>query len=123
MSVKTVLIADDEAEIVELASAVINNGHSMLAAYDGEQALRLIGEHRPDLVLTDIMMPRLDGIELCRRIRSNATTRSTKIVVMTAAAAFTLRDCGADELIRKPFDIYALEDTVLRLLDDDPHVT
>lgn len=103
---KKLLIVDDEAEIVELVSMVLErDDRALFAAYDGEQALEIVREERPDLVLSDIMMPRLDGRELCRRIRADPETSGTVIILMSAVHKIEAADCGADGLIRKPFDI------------------
>ena len=114
---KKVLIVDDEADIVEMLSMVLERKDlSLLAAYDGEQALEIVREEQPDLVLTDIMMPRLDGRELCRQIKADPSTRDTAIILMTAVHRLDAGDCGADELIRKPFDIGSMKETVTRYL-------
>lgn len=114
---KTVLVVDDEAEIVELIAMVLEEGdYAVLSAYDGEQALELVREHHPQLVLSDVMMPRLDGRELCRRIRSDPETSGTVIILMSAIHRLDPGGCSADELIRKPFDIMSVSDTIDRLL-------
>jgi CheY-like chemotaxis protein len=114
---KKVLIVDDEAEIVELVSMVLEeDGLRLYSAYDGEQALRIVREEHPDLVLSDIMMPRLDGRELCRRIRADPDTSSTVIILMSAVHRLEAADCGADGLLRKPFDILAVTNIVSSFL-------
>lgn len=114
---KTVLVVDDEAEIVELIAMVLEEGdYAVLSAYDGEQALELVRKHRPQLVLSDVMMPRLDGRELCRRIRSDPETSGTVIILMSAIHRLDSGGCSADELIRKPFDIMSVSDTIDRFL-------
>lgn len=114
---KKVLIVDDEAEIVELISMVLEDDQlDVFVAYDGEQALTVIHEQRPDLVLTDIMMPRLDGRELCRIIKADPSTSATAVILMSAIHRIDRGECGADELIRKPFDILSVTQTVNRFL-------
>ena len=88
---KKVLIVDDEENIVDLVS--------------------IVGEHQPD-----VMIARLDSLELCRRVRSNPTTSHTPIILITAAQGMVSEDCRADEVIRKPFDIFSLARTVERFL-------
>ncbi len=110
---KKVLIVDDEAEIVELISMVPEDDElSVLAAYDGEQALELVRTHHPDLVLSDVMMPRLDGRELCRRIRSDPETSDTIVLLMSAIHRLDPEEVKADGLIRKPFDILDISDRI-----------
>lgn len=116
---KKVLIVDDEAEIVELVSMVLEDDDlSLFAAYDGEQALQIVREEHPNVVLSDIMMPRLDGRELCRQIKADPETSDTVIILMSAVHRIEAADCGADELIRKPFDITSVTLVVNRFLQD-----
>ena len=115
---KKVLIVDDEVEIVELISMVLDNDDtSLLAAYDGEQALEIVREEAPDLVLSDVMMPRLDGRELCRQIKSDPGTSDTVVILMSAVNRIDPGECDADALIHKPFDITQVMDTIDRFLD------
>lgn len=114
---KKVLIVDDEAEIVELISMVLDDGElDLLTAYDGEQALRIIHDQHPHVVLSDVMMPRLDGRELCKQIKADPTISHTVIILMSAAHRVNPSECGADELIRKPFDIVSVMEIVNRFL-------
>jgi DNA-binding response OmpR family regulator len=103
----TVLIVDDEAHIVELASLYLNNdGYTTLGARDGTQALRMIREHQPDLVVLDIMLPGLDGWEVCRRLRQDAN--SIPIIMLSARGEDVDRivglELGADDYLVKPFN-------------------
>lgn len=114
---KKVLVVDDEVEIVDLISMVLeNDGVSLFSAYDGEQALEIVRDERPDLVLSDIMMPRLDGRELCKQIKADPSTKGTIIILMSAIHKVDPKECGADELIQKPFDIVSMTETVNRFL-------
>ena len=115
--VQKVLIVDDEVEITDLVCMVLEgDGRSLLVAYDGEEALDIVREERPHVVLTDMMMPRLDGRALCRAIRSDPSTRDTAIILMSAAPRINFDDCEADVLISKPFDIVSMADVVDRCL-------
>lgn len=114
---KSVLIVDDEAEIVELLCMVLEDDDmTVCAAYDGEQALEIVRQEHPHLVLTDVMMPRLDGLELCRAISSDPETSSTAIILMTTAHRLDLSACDAQHVITKPFDINSVVGTVQRVL-------
>lgn len=98
-----ILIVDDEAEIVELVSMILDEaGVDLLAAYDGQEALKIISEQHPDLVLTDVMMPRLNGSELCDRIKADPLMSDTVVIFMTAHRRGG--PCAADGCIYKPFD-------------------
>lgn len=118
---KKLLIVDDEAEIVELVTMVLEqDDRSIFTAYDGEQALEIVREERPDLVLSDIMMPRLDGRELCKRIRADSTTSRIVIILMSAVHKLEVADCDADGFIRKPFDISMITGLIDRHLVSSP---
>lgn len=105
---KTVLIVDDEPSlIVALQVLLEENGFTTRVAFSGEEALESIATHRPDLVLLDIMLPAVDGFEVCRCIRENPETRDIRIVLLSALGgqAHITRgmDLGADAYITKPF--------------------
>ncbi|MDQ3856732.1 MAG: response regulator [Chloroflexota bacterium] len=119
---KKVLIVDDEPDIVDMVSLVLEDqGLNLLTAYDGEQALRLALQEHPDLLLTDVMMPRLDGRELCARLKSDPSMSGTTVVLMSAMLNLDPNGCQAAALVRKPFDIALLADTVTGLLGRTPH--
>lgn len=114
---QTILIVDDEAEIVELLEMLLDgDGLRVLGAYDGTTALRIAREEHPDLVISDVMMPGLDGRELCRAIKSDPQLASTSIVLMSAMTRLNLDDCHQDLFITKPFDIFRVAEQVRQLL-------
>jgi CheY-like chemotaxis protein len=107
-----VLVVDDEPGIVEfLRFALEDNGYRVTAAHDGRQALETLERETPDFVLTDLMMPRVDGWELCRRLRSERETADTPIIGMSAVEP---GDAQFNAFLRKPFEL----DDLLRILDD-----
>ncbi len=89
---------------------------TILVAYDGLEALAIVREERPRLVLTDMMMPRMDGVELCRRLHGDPETRGTVVLLMSAARRVDPEEYGAAGLIRKPFELDDLVATVCRHL-------
>ncbi len=100
-----ILVVDDEPAMVGALGALLGQaGHRIVAAYDGEEALRRFHEDAPDLVLLDLAMPGLDGATVCQRIRE---TSDVPVVVVSGerdrAATVELLDLGADDYIRKPF--------------------
>ena len=100
-----ILVVDDEPAMVGALGALLGQaGHRIVAAYDGDEALRRFRDDKPDLVLLDLAMPGLDGAAVCQRIRE---TSDTPIVVVSGerdrAATVELLDLGADDYIRKPF--------------------
>ena len=104
----TLLIADDEPHIVSLVRATLEDDQiRVLEAADGETALELAQAAHPDVILLDVHMPRLDGLEVCCRLRSDRQFEQTKIILLTAAAqaADEARGlaAGADHYLTKPF--------------------
>jgi len=107
-----ILIVDDEPPIREYEAALLSDlGHEVLAAADGTQALELALAKQPHLVLLDIMMPELSGIEVCRRLRADPRTRDIRVIVVSAVDAKRALEesviAGADDFLAKP--IHALE--------------
>jgi DNA-binding response OmpR family regulator len=102
---KTILVVDDEPNIVEVVSAYLKHEHfEVVTAADGETALRKVAEHDPDLIVLDVMLPRLDGLEVCRRVRAAG---NTPIIMLTARGDETDKlvglGIGADDYLTKPF--------------------
>jgi len=110
-----ILIVEDEAPIAKLlAELLADEGYRVLCAGDGEQALVLVGRERPDLVLTDLMMPGMSGAELYRRLRADQRTREIPVVIMSAVAWPPDTALGADAFLKKPFELEALLALVAR---------
>jgi len=104
-----ILIADDNLQGVELLDAYLAElGCQVKAAYDGEQTLRVVNEWQPDLILLDIMMPRISGFEVCKRVRANPKTRDTAILMVTALDQPSDIDraveVGTDDFLTKPIN-------------------
>ena len=115
---KTILVVDDERNIVELLRLYLEQeGFAVVAASDGEEALALHQRHDPDLVILDLMLPKLDGFEVCRRIRR---TSDTPILMLTARSddidAIVGLELGADDYVTKPFNPRALVARVKAIL-------
>jgi two-component system, OmpR family, alkaline phosphatase synthesis response regulator PhoP len=105
MTGKKVLIVDDDAKIVELVKLYLNrDGYSVLTAYDGNEALRVAREAHPDLIVLDIMLPGINGLDITRTLRSES---SVPIILLTARTTEQDRieglDLGADDYVTKPF--------------------
>ena len=103
--------------LVALLLGVLEDGaRELLSAHNGSAALEVVHAERPDLVLSDVMMPGLDGRELCRRIKSGGSTSGIRVVLMSAGWRIDPGECGADAFIHKPFDVDHVEETIDRLL-------
>src|SRR5215213_9900610 len=109
----TVLVVEDESALSTLLRYNLEReGYRVFEAKDGEEALLLADEAKPDLVLLDWMLPQLSGIEVCRRLRSRGHLRNVPIVMLTARGEEPDRirglDTGADDYIVKPFSMTEL---------------
>jgi DNA-binding response OmpR family regulator len=104
----TVLIVDDEPNVVELVRVTLEDDRlHVIAAMSGAEALELVAASRPDLILLDVNLPDLSGLEVCRRLRREPYVAECRIVMLTAAAQREDVRCGlaagADEYLTKPF--------------------
>jgi len=122
---KTVLIADDEPNIViSLEFLLEQDGYRVLVARDGNEALEAIEREVPDLVLLDVMLPRLSGYDVCQRIRENPAWTKTRVIMLTARGREVEVTkglaLGADAYVTKPFSTRDLLDQVRRQLGDEP---
>ena len=116
-----ILVVDDNATNVDiLRTRLAAHGYDVLSASDGEEAVAATREHHPDLVLLDVMMPRLDGIEACRRLKTDPSLPFTPVVMVTAKAEakdiVAGLEAGADEYLTKPVDHSALVARVRSML-------
>lgn len=108
MAAQQILVVEDEPQIAELLRYnLAKEGYAVLVAHKGHEALRLLGSHKPDLVLLDLMLPDLDGLEVCRRIRRDPASEGLPIVMLTAkgeeADIVAGLELGADDYVTKPF--------------------
>ena len=106
---ETILVVDDDPDIARFVEVNLRSaGYDVAVASDGQEALDKAQELRPDLVLLDVMMPRIDGFEVAQRMRKNPQTANTSIIMLTAKALsadkVTGLQSGADDYIIKPFD-------------------
>jgi len=118
MSEQTILVVDDEEAIAEAVRARLESeGYQVVVAYDGPQAIELHAEHRPDLVVLDLMLPGMDGLEVCQAIQRNAWTPVLMLTARTeeadTVAGFAV---GADDYLTKPFSLRELAARVKAIL-------
>lgn len=121
MAQRTILMVEDNAELANMLRTFLESqGYAVLAADDGEQAVRTAEGERPDLILMDIQLPVLSGLEATRRIRRIFELASTPIVAVTGFAmdqdAASAYAAGCNAYVTKPYEFEALLETIQRLL-------
>ncbi|NWF96954.1 MAG: response regulator [Candidatus Thorarchaeota archaeon] len=118
---KRILVVDDEEVTTELAKTFLErHGFEVICAHDGEQGLMMARSQKPDLILLDVMLPKMDGFEVCRQLKNEDAFRKTPILMFTAKGMTKDiamgEEVGADEYIVKPFGGAALVATIRRHL-------
>src|SRR6476620_10899498 len=117
----TVLIVDDNAQNVELLQAFLEAlPVKVVTAYDGVEALEKVQEHRPDLILLDIMMPRMSGFQVCKKLKTDPETKDIQILMVTALNELgdieQASESGTDDFVSKPVNKFELLTRVKSLL-------
>ena len=123
---ETILVADNEPDILRFVEVNLRlEGFDVLLAADGEEALQQVIDHRPALILLDVMMPKMDGFEVCRRVRADPRTTHIPVILLTAKSLTVDKvvglTAGADDYVLKPFDpmeLVARVRTTLRRAQD-----
>jgi DNA-binding response OmpR family regulator len=123
VSKKKVLIVEDEESLLKLESILLTSkGYEVKGVSNGQAALDAFAEERPDLVLLDIMLPEIDGFEVCRRIKENPETKDIPVVMLTAKKSredmARGEKVGADWYITKPFKSAMVIKTIQRFLEE-----
>jgi DNA-binding response OmpR family regulator len=118
----TILVVDDNRDNVEILRAFLESrGYRVASAVDGKSALAKLDEVQPNLVLLDVMMPGMDGWQVCRTIKNHPDYGGTKVVMVTAKGDFEDKfdgmRSGADDYVVKPVDLGELEEKVKRNLE------
>ena len=117
----TILVVDDEPDVVEIVrDRLEREGHSVVSAADGPTGLVAAFTRRPDLVILDVMMPGIDGFEVLRRMKNDARTAHTPVIMLTAKSDFSSVAKGwnmdVDNYVTKPFVVDELAETVKNVL-------
>lgn len=118
-----VLVVDDEKPIVDLISDLIeDSGHQALKAYNGRDALEIARREMPVLIISDLMMPLLDGFDLLTAVRTESSLKNTIFVMMSAAFVNDVmrRDPKADQYLAKPFDLDTIDGLISKLSGTAP---
>jgi two-component system, OmpR family, alkaline phosphatase synthesis response regulator PhoP len=121
MPPKKILIADDNANIRDALTYLLEDeGYELLLAKDGAETLRRVREKRPDILFLDIMMPEINGFDVCRTIKNDPDLRATYVIMLTAKGQLAEqergKEVGADEYIVKPFSPMELLTKVKNIL-------
>jgi len=118
---KKILVVDDEPQIVELIQIMLGDEYDYIEANSGHEALEKASSEKPDLVLLDIMMPDMDGYQVCQRLRADPNTKDIVIAMVSAKKEdhdiLQGIDVGAIAYITKPFDGFELTEKVKELLE------
>jgi len=120
---KKILIVDDEPSIIVPVQFLMEqNGYYVMVAFSGEEAMEIIAEKKVDLILLDIMLPVIDGFEVCQRVRENPQWNKIKIILLTALGSDANVEkglaLGADAYITKPFSNVDIVEKVKELLEN-----
>jgi len=120
MDKKKILIADDESNIRLLVSSMLSKDYIVLKASGGEEAIDIARSQNPDLILMDILMPKLDGYTACSTLKKDPATKAIPVVMLTAVGyelnKRLAKEVGADGYITKPFNLPDLLDTIGQFL-------
>ncbi len=108
MAKETVLVIDDEKDLIELVRYNLEKeGFRVLSALDGESGISIVTEEAPDVIIVDLMLPGIDGLDVCRRLRASERTAHIPVIMLTAKSAESDRvvglELGADDYVTKPF--------------------
>jgi two-component system alkaline phosphatase synthesis response regulator PhoP len=120
MDKKKILIADDEAGIRLTVGRMLGRDYVVLEAANGEEAVEIAKAQKPDLILMDLIMPKIDGYAACSQIKADEATRGIPVVILTAVGHDLNKkfatEMGAEAYITKPFNIQGLKDVITLLL-------
>jgi DNA-binding response OmpR family regulator len=117
-----ILIVDDDLDLVKLVNDIlVGNGFEVFTANSGEEALSVIYDIEPDLIVLDVVLPGLSGFELCRKVKSKSTLQNTRILYLTVLGRPIdiqwMKESGADGYLIKPFEINDLINKIDELMD------
>jgi len=120
---KTILIVDDEPDVLKLAEIRLRKwGYEIITASDGQNGLELIRNQKPDLVLLDLRLPNMDGVEVCRQVKNDKELKHITVILFTAtedmAVATMAKEHGADDYIVKPYEPEELLEKVKRFIGE-----
>jgi two-component system, OmpR family, alkaline phosphatase synthesis response regulator PhoP len=118
---KKIMIVDDEVEVVELLkSRLVNSGFRVCTAYDGNDALAVVKKEKPDLILLDVILPTVNGYDVCGLLKKDNATKKIPIIMLTVKGKIGDIDegilSGADDYIAKPYELNELLDRIKKII-------
>jgi len=123
MATKIVVIDDDRVTLAVIEKALILAGFWIYSAKDGEEGLELVKQEKPDILISDMLIPKIHGIDLCKKVKESQELKHTRVILMSAVYKKMtykdlIRESGADDFIGKPVDLDDLKDRINKLLQD-----
>lgn len=116
MGKKKIMIADDESYVRDMVASALEDDYIVLEASDGEEAVNMARNHKPNLILMDILLPKLDGVSACHLLKSDANTKEIPIIIINGRTDKLDQNyskiIGADDCLAKPFNVQDLIDKV-----------
>jgi len=118
---KIVIIDDDRITLAVIEKALILDGFWIYSAKDGEEGLELVKREKPDILISDMLIPKIHGIDLCKKVKESQELKHTRVILMSAVYKNItykdlIRESGADDFMEKPVDLNTLKDKINKLL-------
>ncbi len=123
MGIKIVVVDDDRTTLAIVEKTLIMKGFWVYSARDGEEGFELIKKEKPALVISDMLMPKLHGVDLCKKIKNSDDYKNIKVILMTAvykgnlALKHEAKECGAEDIMNKPLDMKLMLKKIYEVLD------
>ncbi len=123
MATKIAIVDDDRVTLAVIEKALILDGFWVYSAKDGEEGLALVKREKPDILISDILMPKIHGVDLCKKVKESQKLKHTRVILMsgvykTITYKDLIRESGADDFIEKPVDLNTLKGKINKLLKD-----
>ena len=123
---KKILIVDDDSSIVEVLKIILEEqGYETFNISEGAYVSEVVGEEKPDLILLDMMLPGISGVNVCKQLKTNPLTLDIPIILFSASTDIDTvwKESGADDYVAKPFDIDNLMGKILKILDKPNYIS
>jgi len=123
VATKIAIVDDDRVTLAVIEKALILDGFWVYSAQDGEEGLELVKREKPDILISDMLMPKIHGVDLCKKVKESHELKHTRVILMSAvykkiAYKDLIRESGADDFMEKPVDLNTLKDKINKLLKD-----